>query len=214
MEEFELKEGWEIKRKRWRPRKIRTDEELLQNLKAKEAPIPNWKTFNIKDIVQLKEEGTFEMKGVTEDEKWGKYIKIKWRKYYEYTGWSDRPDSYYIVKWSTLFIWDKIEWTNFWDWIYLRCSTFEQGSVYVEERKWKYSDINRAIHLWSLLKSKSHTISETLVTIKRNWKMVRITKEMVDRYFNGSASKTEEININYAKKTDPEFFAYMQDRMW
>ena len=42
--------------------------------------------------------------------------------------------------------------------------------------------------------------------------MVRITKEMVDRYFNGSASKTEEININYAKKTDPEFFAYMQDR--
>ena len=214
MEEIELKEGWEIKRKRWRPRKIRTDEELLQNLRSKEAPIPDWKTFNIKDVVRLKEEWTFELKGVKENEKGEKYITIKWRKYYEYSWWPKRPDSYYVVRWSTLFIWDKIEWTSFWNWIYLRCSTFEPGSVYVEERKWKYSDINRAIHVWSLLKSRSYTISETLATIQRNWKIVRITKDMVDRYCNGTASKTEEINVNYAKKTNPEFFAYMEDRMW
>jgi hypothetical protein len=29
---------------------------LLQNLKAKEAPIPDWKTLNIKDVVKFKEE--------------------------------------------------------------------------------------------------------------------------------------------------------------
>lgn len=215
MEKNKLSENWEvIKRGRWRPRKIRTDEELLQNLKTKEAPIPDWKTLNIKDVVKFKEEWKFEMKDIKENKKWEKYVVIKWRKYYEYLWWAERPDSFYSMKWNTLFIWDKVEWANFWDWIYINSSTYMQGSVYIEERKAKYSEINKAIHLWALLKNRSYTLSETLTTIQRNWKMVKITKEMVDRYCNWSASKTEELCINYAKKTNPEFFAYMEDRMW
>ena len=53
MEEIKDFETWEvIKRKRWRPRKDRTEQELLQALKVKEAPIPDWSNFNIKDILE------------------------------------------------------------------------------------------------------------------------------------------------------------------
>ena len=65
MEEIKNFETWEvIKRKRWRPRKDRTEEKLLQALNAKEAPIPDWKHFNIKDIVKLKEDSVIEVLNV------------------------------------------------------------------------------------------------------------------------------------------------------
>ena len=215
MEEIKNLEGWQVeKKKRGRPRKIRTEEDLVNNLKAKEAPIPDWKSLNIKDYVQLREDWRFDMKDIKENKKGQKYVNIKWRTYYQYNWWEERPDSFYSIKWSTLFIWDKVEWTSFWSWVYINCSTYSQWSVYVEERNAKYSVANRAFHLWALIKSRSYSLSETLATIQRNWKRIKITKDMVDRYCNWAATKTEEININYAKKTNPEFFAYMEDRMW
>lgn len=212
MEEIKNFETWEvIKRKRWRPRKDRTEEKLLQALNAKEAPIPDWKHFNIKDIVKLKEDSVIEVLNVKENEKWEKYISVWWRKYYEYTWWFNRPDSFYFLKWKTLFIWDRIEWTTFWDWVSFRCSTFEPGSVFVEERKTRYNIWDRALYLWQMYKSRSYTISETIATTVRNWKRVRITKDMIERFFDWRATRSEEDAIAYAKKTNPEFYAYMED---
>ena len=214
MEEIKNCETWEvIKRKRWRPRKERTEQELLQTLKIKEAPIPDWKNFNIKDIVKLKEDWMFDIKNPKENEKWEKYISIWWRKYYEYDWWFKRPDSFYYKKWKTLFIWDKIEGTSFWDWVSFRCSVYETGSVYVEEHKTKLNIWDRALYIWKLYKSRSYTISETIATTVRNWKRVKITKEMIDRFIAWNAGKTEQVVINYAMKTNPEFFAYMEDRL-
>ena len=215
MEKIKNLEGWEvINKKRGRPRKQRTQEDLVNNFEAKEAPIPDWKSLNIKDFVQLREDGRFDLKDIKENEKWEKYINIKWRIYVQYEWWEQRPESYFSVKWNTMFIWDKIEWTSFWDWVYINCSTFIQWSIYIEERKAKYSTANRAIHLWQLYRSNSYTLSETLATIHRNWKTIKITQDMVDRFLKWNASKTEEINIEYAKKTDPEFFAYFESYMW
>ncbi|MBR6908220.1 hypothetical protein IKN40_07250 [bacterium] len=58
-----------IKKKRGRPRKQRTQEDLVNNFEAKEAPIPDWKSLNIKDFVQLREDGRFDLKDIKENEK-------------------------------------------------------------------------------------------------------------------------------------------------
>ena len=209
--------NWEVveKRKRWRPRKIKTEEELLTTLKEKEAPIPDWNNFNIKTIAKL-DQSTWliSMLNLKDNEKGEQYISIGWRKYYEYKGYGEAPNSMFMLKWKTLYIWDKIEWTTFRNGVSFMCSTFNADSVYVEERSTKYNTSDRALHLWKVLKSRNYTTSETLTTVTRNWKRVKITKEMVERFLSWMATKTEEICINYAKKINPEFCGYLESRMW
>lgn len=114
------------------------------------------------------------------------------------------------MKWKTLFIWDKIEWTTFWDGISYRCSSFATENIHLEERKSKYNGNDWVLYLWKLYRTSVRATSETITEIRRNWKLVKITKDMVDRVLSWTANLTEIANIKYAAKTDPEFFAYFE----
>ncbi len=213
MEKFNNSESWEQieKKKRWRPRKEKINEELLQNLQSKEAPIPDWKNFDIQKVANFDTVNwTLVLENVKEDKDWTRFVYIEWRKYVEAKDKLNLPDSFYQVKWKTLFIWDKIEWTTFWDGISYRCSSFATENIHLEERKSKYNGNDWVLYLWKLYRTGVRATNETITEIRRNWKLVKITKDMVDRVLSWTANWTEIANIKYAAKTDPEFFAYFE----
>jgi hypothetical protein len=212
MDKISNTEGWEIiKRKRWRPKKIKSDE-LLTTLTAKEAPIPDWKKFNIRDITNLNTLiWDIELKDIKVNNKGERYIDIKWRKYFEHVWQPTDKESLFMKKWKTLFIWDKIEGLAYRTWISIQCTSFEWENLHLEERKSRYNPYDRSLHLWELLSSQTHSASEIITTILRNWKIVRITKDMITRYFAWKASNVEVDCIKYAMRKEPWFLAYMQN---
>ena len=213
MEKIKQQEGEELieKKKRWRPRKEKTNEELLQNLQAKEAPIPDWKNFDIHKIAGFNPVSwALILKNVKEDKEGNHFIVITWRKYVEFKNQQEIPDSFYQMKWKTLFVWDKLEWTTLWDGVSYR-SSMEWINIHLEERRTKYKSNDWALYLWKLYKNTVYSTSKVLIEITRNWKKVKITEDMVERYLLWQASSTEEWNISYAKRTNPEFSKYMED---
>ena len=213
MEKIKQQEGGELieKKKRWRPRKEKTNEELLQNLQAKEAPIPDWKNFNIQKIAGFNPVSwALILKNVKEDKEGNHFIVITWRKYIEFKNQQEIPDSFYQMKWKTLFVWDKLEWTTLWDGVSYR-SSMEWINIHLEERRTKYKSNDWALYLWKLYKNTVYSTGKVLIEITRNWKKVKITEDMVERYLLWQASSTEEWNISYAKRTNPEFSKYMED---
>jgi len=213
MEKIKQQEGGELieKKKRWRPRKEKTNEELLQNLQAKEASIPDWKNFDIQKIAGFNPVSwALILKNVKEDKEGNHFIVITWRKYIEFKNQQEIPDSFYQMKWKTLFVWDKLEWTTLWDGVSYR-SSMEWINIHLEERRTKYNSNDWALYLWKLYKNTVYSTSKVLIEITRNWKKVKITEDMVERYLLWQASSTEEWNISYAKRTNPEFSKYMED---
>ena len=83
-------------------------------------------------------------------------------------------------------------------------------NIHLEERKSKYNGNDWVLYLWKLYRTSVRATSETITEIRRNWKLVKITKDMVDRVLSWTANLTEIGNIKYAAKTDPEFFAYFE----
>jgi hypothetical protein len=150
------------------------------------------------------------LKNVKEDKEGNHFIVITWRKYIEFKNQQEIPDSFYQMKWKTLFVWDKLEWTTLWDGVSYR-SSMEWINIHLEERRTKYKSNDWALYLWKLYKNTVYSTSKVLIEITRNWKKVKITEDMVERYLLWQASSTEEWNISYAKRTNPEFSKYMED---
>lgn len=199
------------KKKRWRPRKNNTPE-IAQALEVSEDTIPDWKVFNINEIAEINPWTVqiISLKNVKTNKDWEKYIVINWRKYYEFKWQWEPKDSMYILKWNSLFIWDKFEWLTNRDGVSFRYSSGMGENMSFEQRKTKYA--SWAMHLKQIYKSETFSTSEVLTVIRHWWKLVKITKNMIDQYLNQKwLNKTTKAAVELAIATSPEVFAYMQE---
>ena len=197
-----------VKKRRGRPSK-QVNEELASALEVENAPIPDWKNFEVKTIADINNmwNPIINLKNVKVDKKGNKYIVIEWRKYYEYSPEAPK-DSMYMIKWNNLFIWDRAEWLTFRMWVTFRYFNRVGEDIEFNQTKTKYAWW--VFHLQQSYKSTTYTASETLSVIRKNWRIVKVTKNMVEKYMNDPENKTLAWIIDAAKKQDPEFFAYMQ----
>jgi hypothetical protein len=205
-----IKGGVELpKRKRWRPRKNPLPE-IAQTLEESEEITPNWKIFNIQEIAEINPGTTqiINLKNVRTNKNWEKYISINWRKYYEFKWQWEPKDSMYILKWNSLFIWDKFEWLTNRDWVSFRYSEGIGEHISFEQRKTKYAWW--AMHLKEMYKSESLYSSEILTLIRHGWKLVKITKNMIDKYLAWQLNNTLKKAVETAIITSPDVFAYME----
>lgn len=208
-----IKDGIELpKRKRWRPRKNSTPE-IVQTLDETEELIPEWKVFNINEIADINPWTTqiITLKWVKTTKTWEKYITINWRKYYEYNGQWEPKKSMYILKSSSLFIWDRFEWLTNRDGVSFRYSSRIGDSIDFEQRKTKYTWW--AMHLKDIYKSETLSTSEVIAIVRHWWKIVKITKDMLDQYPKWWLSKTANAAVEAAIATNPDVFAYITEIM-
>jgi len=209
MEKITNGEELQIKR-RGRPRK--NIQELSQVLETSETQIPNRKVFNINEIADINpwDEQIINLKKVKSNKNWENYIEINGRKYYEFN-WEWIPkDSMYIYKWNSLFIWDKFEWLTNRDWVSFKYSNSIWGNIDFEQVKTKY-DAQWIMHLKQIYKSESFSASEVIAIIKRSWKIIKITKDLIDKYLSWSLNKTTKATVEAAIRLDPKVFAYIQE---
>ena len=201
------------KKRRGKPRKNPIPE-IAQTLEGSEVIVPDWKVFNIKEIadINLWTNRIINLKHVKTSKTWEKYIVINWRKYYEFNWEWEPKDSMYVNKWSSLFIWDKFEWLTNRDWASFRYSRWIWENISFEQRKTKYAWW--AMHLKEIYKSESLSISEVIATIKQKWKLIKITKNMLDSYISWWLNEAEKAVVEIAIWTNPYIFAYIQERMW
>ena len=197
------------KKKRWRPRK--NTEEIAQTLEVSEDIIPDWKVFNINEIAEINPWTVqiISLKNIKTNKDWEKYIEINWKKYYEFN-WKWNPkNSMYILKWSSLFIGDKFEWLTNRDWVSFRYSRWIWENMSFEQRKTKYAEW--VMHLKQMYKSESISTSDVLTIIRHWWKLVKITKDMIDWYLSWKLNGTTKNIVESAIAKSPEVFAYMQE---
>lgn len=209
MEKITNGEELQIKRRGW-PRK--NIQELSQVLETSETQIPNRKVFNINEIADINpwDEQIINLKKVKSNKNWENYIEINGRKYYEFN-WEWIPkDSMYIYKWNSLFIWDKFEWLTNRDWVSFKYSNSIWGNIDFEQVKTKY-DAQWIMHLKQIYKSESFSASEVIAIIKRSWKIIKITKDLIDKYLSWSLNKTTKATVEAAIRLDPKVFAYIQE---
>jgi len=209
MEKITNGEELQIKR-RGRPRK--NIQELSQALETSETQVPNRKVFNINEIADINpwDNQIINLKRVKSNKNWENYIEINGRKYYEFN-WEWTPkDSMYVFKWNSLFIWDKFEWLTNRDWVSFKYSNLIWGNISFEQVKTKY-DAQWVMHLKQIYKSESFSASEVIAVIKRSWKMIKITKDLIDKYLSWSLNKTTKATVEAAIRLDPNVFAYIQE---
>jgi hypothetical protein len=151
------------------------------------------------------------LKNVKTNKSWEKYIVINWKKYYEFNWEWDPKDSIYTLKWNSLFIWDRFEWLTNRDGVSFRYSRWIWENISFEQRKTKYAWW--AMHLKEMYKSENLSISEVLAIIRHRWKLIRITKNMLDNYINWWLNKTEKDIVEIASWTNPNVFAYIQEKI-
>ncbi len=185
--------------------------ELSQTLEASEDKIPNWKIFNINEIadINLWNNNIITLKNIKINKNWEKYISINWRKYYEYDWQWNYRDSIYVLKWNSLFIWDKFEWLTNRDGVSFRYSRWLKENISFEQHRSKYAWW--VIHLKQIYKSESLLASEIITTIQYSWRIIKITKNMLDKYIKWKLIKTDKNIIEAAIKLDPVVFAYIQE---
>jgi hypothetical protein len=116
----------------------------------------------------------------------------------------------YIYKWNSLFIWDKFEWLTNRDWVSFKYSNSIWGNIDFEQVKTKY-DAQWIMHLKQIYKSESFSASEVIAIIKRSWKIIKITKDLIDKYLSWSLNKTTKATVEAAIRLDPKVFAYIQE---
>jgi hypothetical protein len=114
----------------------------------------------------------------------------------------------YINKWSSLFIWDKFEWLTNRDGVSFRYSRWIWENISFEQRKTKYAWW--AMHLKEIYKSENLSISEVLTIVRYKWKLVKVTKNMLDKYLSWWLNKTEKDVVEAVICTDPNVFAYLE----
>lgn len=185
--------------------------ELSQTLEVSEDQIPNWKVFNINEIADINPwaNDIITLKGIKANKDWEKYIKINWRKYYEYN-WQWTPkDSMYVLKWNSLFIWDKFEWLTNRDGVSFRYSRWSWENISFEQHRTKYAWW--VMHLKQIYKSEGLLASEVIATVKHSWRIIKITKNMLDKYMRWKLTKTDKDIIEAASRLDPVVFAYIQE---
>jgi len=203
--------GEELQIKR-RGRHRKNIQELSQVLETSETQIPNRKVFNINEIADINpwDEQIINLKKVKSNKNWENYIEINGRQYYEFN-WEWIPkDSMYIYKWNSLFIWDKFEWLTNRDWVSFKYSNSIWGNIDFEQVKTKY-DAQWIMHLKQIYKSESFSASEVIAIIKRSWKIIKITKDLIDKYLSWSLNKTTKATVEAAIRLDPKVFAYIQE---
>ena len=61
-----------------------------------------------------------------------------------------------------------------------------------------------------MYKSESLYASEILTVIRHGWKLVKITKNMIDKYLAWQLNKTLKKAVETAIITSPDVFAYME----
>lgn len=198
------------KKKRWEISKNNAPK-IAQTLEVSEEIIPDWKFFNINEIAEINPwtAQVISLKNIKTNKDWEKYIKINWRKYYEFNWQWNPKNSMYILKWSSLFIGDKFEWLTNRDGVSFRYSRWIWENINFEQRKTKYAEW--AMHLKQMYKSESFSTSDVLTLIRHWWKLVKITKDMIDWYLNWKLSGTTKTIVELAIATSPEVFAYMQE---
>ena len=203
------------KKKRWEISENNA-QKIAQTLEVSEEINPDWKVFNINEIAEINTwtEQIISLKNVETSKTWEKYIFINWRKYYEFNGKWDPKDSIYVLRWNSLFIWDKFEWLTNRDGVSFRYSRWIWDNICFEQHKAKYDiqwTTKWAIHLKQLYKSKNISTSEIITFIKRWWKAKQpITKDLIDQYLNWSLKEWKKAMAEAAIAKSPEVFAYMQ----
>lgn len=183
---------------------------LVKNFNAKKSSIPDWKSFDIKDIAEIRlwSNNKIILKNVKEDGNWKKFIEINWRKYYEFN-WKWTPkNSSYIHKGSSLFLGDKVSWLPFWDWVSFRCLHESMDSFLFEQRKTRYSWW--AMQLQQIYKSEIFPSGNSVTTINTKWKNVKITKNLIDKYLDWSISDSSRRIIEDSIRSDSDFLAYIE----
>ena len=206
-----IKDGIELpKRKRWRPRKNPLPE-IAEALDESEVITPDWKVFNIQEIAEINPwtAQIINLKNVKTTKNWDKYISINWRKYYEFKWQWEPKESMYILKWNSLFIWDRFEWLTNRDGVSFRYSEWIGERISFEQRKTKYAWW--AMHLKEIYKSETFSASEVLAIVRQRWTVVRITKNIIDKYLANQLSKTMKKAVETAIMTNPDVFAYMEN---
>ena len=202
-----------LKKRRGRPSK-NPSSEIAHTLEESDSATPNWKVFNIKEIanINLWTDKMINLKNVKTNKSWEKYIVINWKKYYEFNWQWDPKDSMYTLKWNSLFIWDRFEWLTNRDGVSFRFSRWIWENISFEQRKTKYAWW--AMHLKEMYKSENLSTSEVLAIVKHKWKLIRVTKNMLDKYINWWLDKTEKDIVEIAIWTNPNVFAYIQEKIW
>lgn len=191
--------------------KIIDSEEIIEDGEPVEEELPDWKNFNLKEIANINPNWNeiISLKNVEVDEKWEKYIKIWWRKYYEFN-WQWTPKkSFYILKGNMLFLWDKIEWLSNRDWVSFSYISESREDISFEQRKTKY--LWWTFYFKEVYKTEMLSRSEVITTIYRSWKKIKITKNFVNKYLNWELNKTNIAVIEAAIRLDPVFAAYMEE---
>jgi hypothetical protein len=115
----------------------------------------------------------------------------------------------YVLKWNSLFIWDKFEWLTNRDGVSFRYSRWVWGNVSFEQHRTKYAWW--VMHLKQIYKSESFLSSEIITTIKYSWRIIKVTKNMLDKYMRWKLTKTDKDIIEAAIRLDPIVFAYIQE---
>lgn len=185
--------------------------ELSQTLETSEDKIPNWGTFNINEIadINLWTDNIITLKNIKTNKDWEKYISINWRKYYEYNWQWNPKDSMYVLKWNSLFIWDKFEWLTNRDGVSFRYSRWSWENISFYQHRTKYAWW--IMHLKQIYKSENLLSSELIATVKYSWRIIRVTKNMLDKYMKWKLIKTDRDIIEAAIRLDPTVFAYIQE---
>ncbi len=188
----------------------KSKEDLVKNLNVSKSSIPDWKNFDIEDIAEVKmwlDQKIF-LKDVKENANGERYIEINWRKYYEYNGKWTPKNSFYIHKRGALFLWDKIWWLSVWDGVSFRYLNDSWENFFFEQRKTRYSWW--AMHLQQLYKSENFPSWDSITTVSKRWKRVKITKNLIEKYLDWSIGDSSRVIIENAMKLDPEFFEYVE----
>lgn len=188
----------------------KSKQDLVKNLNVGKSSVPDWKNFDIKDIADIhtKSDQRIYLKNVKENSKWEKYIEINWKKYYEYNWQWNPKNSFYLLKKSALFIWDKIWWLPIWDWVSFRYLIDGWENYLFEQRKTRYSWW--AMHLQQIYKSENLSKSWIITTFYWRWKNVQITKDIIERYLSWTISNSAKIMVEAAIKHDPELLTRME----
>ncbi len=188
----------------------KSKEDLVKNLNVSKSSIPDWKNFDVRDIADIRiwSEKKIVLKCEKEDGKRRKFIEINWRKYYEFN-WKGTPaESFYIYRGWSLFLWDKLWWLAIWEWVSFRCLPDSMDSFIFEQRWTRYSWW--AMHLQQLYKSENFPSWDSITTVSKRWKRVKITKNLIEKYLDWSIGDSSRVIIENAMKLDPEFFEYVE----
>ena len=198
----------------WQTKKIwisntETQGSLAANLEQKNSFIPNRKKFKLEDISKVKLWwDSIDLKEVKEDHKWN-YIEVQWKKYYKWV-WS-APDSLYIFRRNSIFIWDRITTLPYWEWVFIKCINESWESIHLTQSKARYNAWDKSMHVESAYKSATYLPNETITTVKKDWKLYSIKKALIDKYIMWEADENEISIIRYVMKKNASFCAFIED---